>query len=87
MALQKKTERLIILCFLAVGALVIGAGVYIWRALGPVELSLHGWLAIGAGVLFSFLLGGALMALSFYSARRGYDDEAAQPDPFGPPKL
>ena len=87
MALQKKTERLIILSFVIVGALTLAAGFYIWHVLGPVELSLHGWLAIAAGVVFSFLLGGALMALSFYSARRGYDDAAAQPDPFGPPKV
>ena len=39
-------------------------------------IPLWGWLAIGGGVLFSLLVGGGLMALMFYSSRRGYDEDA-----------
>jgi hypothetical protein len=37
-------------------------------------LSIHGWIALGLGTFFSLLVGGGLMALVFYSARKGYDD-------------
>ena len=40
------------------------------------KISLHGWIAMGIGTLFSLLLGCGLMWLSFYSARQGYDDRA-----------
>jgi hypothetical protein len=46
----------------------------VWRALGASEISLAGWLAMGLGVLFSLALGIGLMALVFFSNRRGYDD-------------
>ena len=42
-------------------------------------MPLWGWLAMGGGVLFSLLIGGGLMALSFYSARHGYDDPDGRP--------
>lgn len=38
------------------------------------NISTHGWIALGLGTGFSILIGGGLMALSFHSARRGYDD-------------
>ena len=37
-------------------------------------MSLHLWIALGLGTVFSLLVGGGLMALVFYSARHGYDD-------------
>lgn len=37
-------------------------------------ISMHGWIALGLGVFFSFALAGGLMTLVFISARRGYDD-------------
>ena len=33
-----------------------------------------GWVALVFGVLFSMLVGVGLMALLFYSSRRGYDE-------------
>lgn len=44
--------------------------------LGDVRMSGHGWFAMGLGIVFTLGLGGGLMALVFYSARRGYDDAA-----------
>lgn len=40
-------------------------------------MSGHGWAAMALGVVFTLGIGGGLMALVFYSARRGYDDAAA----------
>lgn len=37
-------------------------------------MSIHGWIALTLGTLFSLAVGGGLMALVFYSARKGYDD-------------
>jgi len=67
-----------VLLIVALGALLIAS---IWQ-LGPIfsayahEMSIHGWIALAAGTILSLGLGGGLMALSFFSARRGYDDRA-----------
>ena len=79
-------QGLLVFCFLAVGLITVFTGFYIWQILGPVSLSVHGWLAIIAGVVGSFLLGGGLMALSFYSAKSGHDAKVAEYDPFQSPK-
>jgi hypothetical protein len=46
-------------------------------------MSIHGWIALGLGTFLSLAVGGGLMALVFYSARKGYDDriEIDTPDP------
>ncbi|MGO1117467.1 hypothetical protein ACTL6U_02100 [Rhodovibrionaceae bacterium A322] len=49
-------------------------GVYIWLDLGEVEISIHGWIALAAGVILSLFVGCGLMALVFFSARRGHDE-------------
>ena len=38
-------------------------------------MSIHGYIALGLGVFFSIVIGCGLMALIFYSNRRGYDDQ------------
>ena len=45
------------------------------RATGDTSISLHGYIALGLGIVFTLGLGGGLMWLAYYSARRGYDDE------------
>lgn len=47
----------------------------IWRSIGASQITLAGWLAMALGVLFSLALGIGLMALVFFSNRRGYDDQ------------
>ncbi|MFN3465996.1 MAG: hypothetical protein ACK4X1_18170 [Terricaulis sp.] len=37
-------------------------------------MSVHGWIALSLGTFLSLAVGGGLMALVFYSARKGYDD-------------
>jgi len=39
-------------------------------------MSMHGWIALIAGTVLSLAVGGGLMALSFYSAHKGYDERA-----------
>ncbi len=46
-----------------------------WKMAGNAPMSLHGYVAMGLGVVLSILLGGGLMALAFHSSRRGYDDD------------
>jgi multisubunit Na+/H+ antiporter MnhG subunit len=61
-----------------------GVALWAWREIGDVEMSAHGLVALTLGVLVTFALGAGLMALAFFSSRRGYDDRAHQPD--DPPK-
>jgi hypothetical protein len=64
------------------GLLAASAGVAIWawREIGEVEMSRHGLIALGLGVAVTFLLGAGLMALVFFSNRRGYDARAHHGD-------
>lgn len=67
----------------ALGAILIAAVVAIvtaWRS-AQVEIGLFGWAVIGLGAVLAIALGGGLMALSFFSARRGYDDRLNPNDP------
>ncbi|RYG07041.1 MAG: hypothetical protein EON96_22205 [Caulobacteraceae bacterium] len=45
-----------------------------WQAIGGGRLSLHGWIALGLGVLGTAGLAWVLMALAFRSDREGWDD-------------
>lgn len=64
----------IFLLVLAVSAALTALIIAIMRQSYADLISMHGWIALGLGVFFSFALGGGLMALVFISARRGYDD-------------
>lgn len=55
-------------------------GYWVWVELGDVEMSHHGWIALTLGVVFTFVIGAGLMALVFFSHRRGYDDRVNRPD-------
>lgn len=70
------------LIIIALAALLVGAVigvVHVWRE-ADVSIEPIGWWAIGLGGGFSVLIGAGLMALVFYSARRGFDERAARPD-------
>ena len=47
---------------------------------GPVEMTIHGWIALTIGVVFSMVVGICLMALVFFSARHGYDERVRDYD-------
>jgi hypothetical protein len=57
-----------------------GVAVWAWQEMGEVEISRHGLIALGLGAFATFALGAGLMALVFFSNRRGYDDQAYRPD-------
>jgi hypothetical protein len=44
------------------------------RAPARGALSIHGYIAMILGIVFSLVLGCGLMALMFYSSRHGYDE-------------
>jgi predicted phage tail protein len=66
---------LIVVSAVLVGALV-AIGVYAWWSLRDTGMSAGGYLALTLGILGTAALAGGLMALLFYSQRRGYDDAA-----------
>ena len=48
----------------------------LWSGIGDSEISLAGALALIFGVVVALALGIGLMALVFFSSRRGYDEAA-----------
>ena len=62
------------------GLLILAAlaSFWAWQEVGEVAIGLHGWIALGLGVVLTFLVGAGLMALMFFSARRGYDERAQE---------
>ena len=54
-------------------ALAVTFSVEAWQRT-DVQMSVHGWIALSLGVFFSIVIGCGLMALTFYSSRRGYDE-------------
>ncbi len=64
---------------------VLGAtatvALWAWQSIGDVQISPLGLIALGLGTGLSFLLGAGLMALMFFSSRRGYDERAHDADP------
>ena len=64
-------------CLLALLLAAIAGGVMAWNAVGgggpEQQISLHGFIALGLGVLGSLVVGGGLMALAFFSNRSGHD--------------
>jgi hypothetical protein len=60
------------------GAFLVAATVYsvrIWGALGDTAMSANGYVALAIGVVAATGVGAGLMALVFYSSRRGIDDD------------
>lgn len=55
---------------------VIWVAVIGWNLHTDVPMSGHGYAAMALGIFFSFVVGSGLMALVFYSSRRGYDQPA-----------
>ena len=64
------------LVWIAVGAVVVAlAALGLFALSGPITWRLA--LAVAFGSFFTFALGGGLFAASFYSARGGFDQDAA----------
>ena len=47
-----------------------------WTGIDGPAMPVEGFVALGAGILLSLIVGVGLMSLVFYSRRHGYDDAA-----------
>ena len=64
---------LLILPLLALLGVALWWAIYAWNSV-DVEMSIHGYIAMILGIVFSLVIGCGLMALMFYSSRHGYDE-------------
>lgn len=63
-----------ILLIVVLGGILAASLMFLFKGWDSSSMSVHGWIALAAGTVLSLLVGGGLMALVFYSARKGYDD-------------
>jgi len=62
-----------ILVLLAFLAAAVAYAIHGWNRIGAVGIPPIGWAFLIAGVVVTVLVGGGLMALVFYSSRKGRD--------------
>jgi hypothetical protein len=72
--------------WLVIGALLGLLGLALWAAyrewiLVQVDVPAWAWIAMAFGAGLSILVGGGLMALIFYSSRKGYDEPPHKIEP------
>ena len=72
-------KQILLIVVMAAFLVVIFANVF--TGFDASFMSLNGWIALALGTVLSLALGIGLMALVFYSARRGYDDRIEQDVP------
>ena len=58
---------------------LLAVAVYLWLSLGDVAMTPSGYLALIGGGIATIGLGVGLMALVFYSNRKGFDERAGAP--------
>ena len=73
---MRKGPLVVILALLGFLAAAAGLSYWTWQELGEVEITGHGYAALALMAALTFAVGAGLMALVFFSARRGYDEEA-----------
>ncbi|MGH6889763.1 MAG: hypothetical protein ACREHF_11300 [Rhizomicrobium sp.] len=62
-----------IFALLAILAAAIWYCIHAWREMAGVGISPAGWIFLGLGAVLTIMVGGGLMALLFYSSRKGKD--------------
>jgi hypothetical protein len=67
---------ILIASLLGLLAITVGWAVWGWQQTSNVPMSVHSYIAMILGIVFTLLVGCGLMALMFYSSRHGYDDAA-----------
>ena len=67
---------LIIVPLLALLIAAVCFAIYSWTAIEGPPMPTGGYVAMWLGIVFSLVIGCGLMALLFYSSRRGYDEPA-----------
>lgn len=60
---------------------------YAWNAIEGPPIPTGGYVAMWLGIVFSVIVGCGLMALVFYSSRRGYDSPPHSEAPDERPKV
>lgn len=70
-----------VLLIVSLGGILAASLWWAFKDFDTSMMSVHGWIAMTIGVVLSLALGGGLMALVFFSARRGYDDRVPSFDP------
>ena len=76
---QRRRRTGVAVLFAMTSLIVITISSYVvWYQMEQIALGLHGWIALIVGSVGMMVLGGGLMALSFYSARSGHDETAWQ---------
>ena len=64
--------------------LILAASVWwavaLWTSVEGPPMPASGHIAMWLGIIFSLLIGCGLMALMFFSSRRGYDEQASRHD-------
>ena len=73
-------RRLVIVALLGLLGLALWAAYRQWILI-DIDMPAWAWISMGFGILFSILVGGGLMALIFYSSRKGYDEPPHKIDP------
>ncbi len=48
--------------------------VWAWTTADDAQMSIHGYVALVLMIVFSLITGCGLMAMMFYSSRKGYDE-------------
>jgi hypothetical protein len=66
-------KYLIFVPLVALLAFAIWFAIRAWNSAAGAPIPTSGYVALGLGVTFSIVIGCGLMALIFYSSRRGYD--------------
>jgi len=69
-----KGSMKVFLLTLSLGAILAVAVFGVLTDWDPHAMTLNGWIALAVCTLGSLVLGGGLMGLVFYSARKGYDE-------------
>ena len=77
---------LILAPLVALLAIAVWFAIYAWNAIEGPPIPAGGYITMGLGIIFSIIVGCGLMALVFYSSRRGYDAPPHYEAPDGPPK-
>jgi hypothetical protein len=77
---------LILIPLIALLAAALWFMIYSWNAIEGPAIPTGGYVAMWLGIVFSVVVGCGLMALVFYSSRRGYDVPAQYKAPDERPK-